>query len=45
MVVVDELSKATHFIPVKSTFKEINVADILMKEIFFITSNFESCDF
>ena len=34
MVVVDKLSKAAHFIPVKSTFKAINIADIFMKEIF-----------
>ena len=34
MVVVDKLSKATHFIPVKSTFKAINIAEIFMKEIF-----------
>ena len=34
MVVVDKLSKATHFIPVKFTFKAINIADIFMKEIF-----------
>ena len=34
MVVVDRLSKATHFIHVKSTYKEINIADIFMKEIF-----------
>ena len=31
MVVVDKLSKATHFIPVKSTFKAINISDIFMK--------------
>jgi hypothetical protein len=34
MVVVDKLSKETHFILVKSTYKEINIADIFMKEIF-----------
>jgi hypothetical protein len=34
MVVVDKLSKATHFIPVKSTCKEINIANIFIKEIF-----------
>jgi hypothetical protein len=34
MVVVDKLSKATHFISVKSTCKEINIANIFMKEIF-----------
>jgi len=34
MVVVDKLSKATHFIPVKSTYKAVNIADIFMKEVF-----------
>ena len=34
MVLVDKLSKATHFIPVKSTYKAFNIADIFMKEIF-----------
>jgi hypothetical protein len=34
MVVVDKLSKETHFIPIKSTFKAIDVANIFMKEIF-----------
>jgi ribosomal protein L21E len=34
MVVVDKLSKAAHFIPVKSTYKAINIAEIFMKEIF-----------
>ena len=34
MVVVDEISKVAHFIPMKSTFKEINIVDILIKEIF-----------
>jgi hypothetical protein len=34
MVVVDKLSKETHFIPVKSTYKSINIANIFMKEIF-----------
>ena len=34
MVVIDKLSKSTHFIPVKSTFKAINIAEIFMKEIF-----------
>jgi hypothetical protein len=34
MVVIDKLNKSTHFIPVKSTFKDINIADIFMKEIF-----------
>ena len=34
MVVVDKLSKAAHFIPVKTTFKASNIADIFMKQIF-----------
>ena len=33
MVVVDKLSKATHFIPVKSIYKAINIEKIFMKEI------------
>ena len=31
MVVVDKISKATHFIPFKTTYKVANIADILMK--------------
>lgn len=34
MVVVDKLSKTAHFIPVKYTYKAINIADIFMKEVF-----------
>jgi hypothetical protein len=34
MVVIDKLSKSTHFIPIKSSFKAINIAEIFMKEIF-----------
>ena len=34
MVVIDKLSKSAHFIPVKSTYKSINIAQIFMKEIF-----------
>jgi hypothetical protein len=34
MVVVDKLSKETHFIPIKSTFKSIDIANVFMKEIF-----------
>ena len=33
-VVIDKLSKATHLIPMKSTYKEMNIADIFLKEIF-----------
>jgi len=34
MVVVDKLRKSTHFVPVKSTCKEIDIANIFMKDIF-----------
>ena len=34
MVVVDKLSKAAHFILVKTTYKAANIADIFMKQIF-----------
>jgi DNA-directed RNA polymerase subunit E'/Rpb7 len=33
MVVVDKLTKATHFIPLKTTHKAANVADIFIKEV------------
>jgi hypothetical protein len=33
-VVVDKLRKSTHFIPVKSTYKAIDIAQVFMKEIF-----------
>jgi hypothetical protein len=33
MVVVDKLTKAAHFIPVKLTYKETNIVDIYMREI------------
>lgn len=33
MVVIDKLSKTTHFIHVKSTYKSVNIADIFMKEV------------
>jgi hypothetical protein len=33
MVVVDKLTKETHFIPVKTTHKEKNIAKINMKEV------------
>jgi hypothetical protein len=33
MVVVGKLTKAMHFIPVKTTHKETNIADIYMKEV------------
>ena len=31
MVVVDKLRKVSHFIPVKSTYKDVNIADNLWK--------------
>ena len=34
MVVVDKLTKAAHFIPVKSTYEAGDIAKIFMKEIF-----------
>ena len=34
MVVIDKLSKATHFIPVKTTYKATNIANIFTKQIF-----------
>ena len=33
-VVIYKLSKVAHFIPVKSTYKAVNIADIFLKEIF-----------
>jgi hypothetical protein len=33
MVVVEKLTKASHFIPVKLTHKETNVVDIYMREL------------
>ena len=34
MVIMDKLSKATHFITVKSTYKVVNIAYIFMKYFF-----------
>jgi transposase InsO family protein len=34
MVVVNKLSKSTHFIPVKSTCKAIDITHVFMREIF-----------
>ena len=34
MVVVEKLSKSAHFVPVKSTCKEIDISNIFMKDIF-----------
>ena len=33
-VVIHKLSKEAHFIPVKSTYKVVNIVDIFLKEIF-----------
>ena len=33
-VVVDQFSKAPHFISVKLTYKEVHIVDIFLKEIF-----------
>jgi hypothetical protein len=33
MVVVDKLTKAAHFIPLKTTHKTTNIVDIFMREI------------
>ena len=42
MVVVDKLSKAAHFIPVKTTYKDANIADIFLKQFFSTAWNTES---
>ena len=34
MVVVDKLSKAAHFIPVKTTYKATSIANIFLRQIF-----------
>ena len=34
MVVVDKLSKEAQFIPIKTTYKAANIADIFLKQIF-----------
>ena len=33
-IVIDKLSKETHFIPVKLTYKAVNIDNIFLKEIF-----------
>ena len=45
MVVVDKTSKEAHFIPVKTTYKAANIADILLKQFFSFTWNTESNNF
>ena len=34
MVIGEKLIKVAHFISVKSTYKDVNIADIFMKEFF-----------
>ena len=34
MVLVNKLSKEDHFIPKTYTYKDVNIVDIFMKEIF-----------
>ena len=34
MVVVNKLSKVAQFIPIKTTYKAANIADIFLKQIF-----------
>jgi hypothetical protein len=36
MVVVYQLSKATHFIPIISTYKVVNISENFMKEFFIL---------
>ena len=36
MVVVNRLTKAAHFIPIKTTYKAANIADIFLKHIFLL---------
>ena len=33
-MVIDKLLKPTHFIPMKSIYKVVNIVDIVVKEIF-----------
>ena len=35
-VVIEKLSKAPYFIPIKSTYKVVNIADVFLKEIFIL---------
>ena len=45
MVVVDKLRKGAHFIPIKTTYKAVNIADIFLKQFFSFTCNTESNNF
>jgi hypothetical protein len=42
MVVLDKLSKEAHIVPIKSTFKAINIANVFMKEIFILHGFFKT---
>ena len=44
MVAVDKLSKEAHFIPVKYTYKDANIADAFMKEIFQVAWHTQGSD-
>ena len=33
-IVIDKLSKVAHFIPITSTYKAVNIANIFLKEIY-----------
>ena len=45
MVVVDKLSKAAHFIPIKTTYKAANIDDIFLKKNFPIAWDTEDHNF
>ena len=34
IIFIDKLSKVAHFIPMKLTYKTVNIVDIFLKEIF-----------
>ena len=36
ITVIDKLSKETHFIHVKTTYKDANIADIFIKDFFWL---------
>ena len=36
MLVVEKLSIAAHFIPIKTNYKDGNIADIFLKQIFWL---------
>ena len=33
-IVINKLAKGTHFIPIKSTYKAVKIADIFLEDIF-----------